>query len=179
MTPRQARAGFGRILSFLLWLPFAFLLTACGVRPPGRVETWLVQETKHHVTIRGSHDRNPFPATPENLRDGQKAFGYYCVNCHGRDGQNTDVAFADRMSPPVPKLTSSWVQGYTDGQLRKVIAQGVSPSGMPASEGILNDDEIWKIVLYIRHLPPAGSLGDPQSGDSGTTTAPPQASTAR
>jgi mono/diheme cytochrome c family protein len=89
------------------------------------------------------------------------------VVCHGRDGQNTGVPFAANMSPPIPPLTSPEVQRYTDGQLRSIIENGIEPSGMPASEGILNSDEIWHIVLYLRHLPPAGSLGDPKaySGD--------------
>jgi hypothetical protein len=26
----------------------------------------------------------------------------------------------------------------------------------------LSDDEIWSIVIYIRNLPKAGSLGEPQ-----------------
>ena len=32
---------------------------------------------------------------------------------------------------------------------------------------ILNDDDMWTIVVYLRHLPPAGSLGEPRtySGD--------------
>jgi hypothetical protein len=33
---------------------------------------------------------------------------------------------------------------------------------MPGWKGILEDDEMWKIVRYIRHLPPKGSLGAPQ-----------------
>jgi mono/diheme cytochrome c family protein len=77
------------------------------------------------------------------------------------DGQNTGVPFADSMSPPVPSLDSSEVQSYTDGQLKWVIDNGIEPSGMPASKGILSDEEIWSAVLFIRHLPPAGSLGDP------------------
>jgi hypothetical protein len=32
---------------------------------------------------------------------------------------------------------------------------------MPASKGILNDDEIWQIVVFLRHLPAKGSLGEP------------------
>jgi hypothetical protein len=27
----------------------------------------------------------------------------------------------------------------------------------------LSDDEIWQLVLFIRHLPPAGSLGEPRA----------------
>jgi mono/diheme cytochrome c family protein len=53
------------------------------------------------------------------------------------------------------------VQSYKDGQLKWIIENGLSPSGMPASKGILTDEEMWSIVLYIRHLPPAGSLGEP------------------
>jgi hypothetical protein len=25
-----------------------------------------------------------------------------------------------------------------------------------------DDDEIWSIFVYLRHLPPAGSLGEPE-----------------
>src|SRR5436309_8687120 len=38
-------------------------------------------------------------------------------------------------------------RSYTDGQLKYVIEHGIAPSGMPASSGILNDDEIWSIVI--------------------------------
>ncbi len=81
------------------------------------------------------------------------------------DGQNTGVPFADSMSPPVPLLSSPEIQSYTDGQLKWVIDNGIEPSGMPASKGILSDDEIWSTVLFIRHLPAAGSLGDPPMYD--------------
>jgi mono/diheme cytochrome c family protein len=66
------------------------------------------------------------------------------------------------MTPPVPPLSSADVQSYTDGQLQWIIANGIAPSGMPASKGILNDDEMWQIVVYLRNLPPAGSLGEPK-----------------
>jgi hypothetical protein len=33
---------------------------------------------------------------------------------------------------------------------------------MPASKEMFHDEEIWQIVLYIRHLPAKGSLGEPQ-----------------
>lgn len=103
------------------------------------------------------------PASEENIRAGRQAFGYYCVVCHGRDGQNTGVPFAGKLSPPVPSLAGKEVQSYTDGQLKWIIDNGISPSGMPASRGTLSDEEIWQIVVYIRHLPPAGSLGEPRA----------------
>ena len=42
-----------------------------------------------------------------------------------------------------------------------VIKNGLWPSGMPASRGILTDEETWSIVTYVRNLPRAGSLGEP------------------
>ena len=82
--------------------------------------------------------------------------------CHGLDGQNTGVPFAEKMSPSIPDLASADVQAYTDGQLHRIIADGIAPSGMPANKSIFRDEEIWQLVLYIRHLPPRGSLGEPQ-----------------
>jgi S-disulfanyl-L-cysteine oxidoreductase SoxD len=46
--------------------------------------------------------------------------------------------------------------------LKWVIDNGIWPSGMPGSRGTLSDDEIWSIVVYLRHLPPAGSVGEPE-----------------
>jgi mono/diheme cytochrome c family protein len=117
---------------------------------------------KHQVIVGNKAQRNPLTVSPQTIADGKEAFSHYCVACHGMDGQNTGVPFADRMSPPVPSLASPDVQQYSDGQLKWVIDYGVWPSGMPGSQGILSDDEIWSIVVYLRHLPPAGSVGEPE-----------------
>jgi mono/diheme cytochrome c family protein len=125
---------------------------ACKAMPPSRIERVVAAEVKRHVTVGGGADRNPVPATPATVRDGETAFVANCSMCHGVDGRNTGVPFARTMSPPVPELISPEVQEYSDGQLHSIIVNGVSPSGMPASRGILDDGEIWRIVLYIRHL---------------------------
>ena len=136
-------------------------LVGCKANPPGSIERFVVEQAKHKVFVRNKSQKNPLAYTPENMQAGKEAFGHYCVACHGNDGQNTGVPFADRLSPQVPSLTSIGVQSYTDGQLKWVIDNGIFPSGMPGSKGILSDDEIWLTVLYIRHLPPAGSVGEP------------------
>ena len=144
----------------LVLLPAAGL-AGCGVRTPGRVETGLATVVKHYVTVGGKHQSNPLPDSEGNIRAGRENFSHYCLVCHGLDGQNPGVPFADRMSPPPPPLTSGEVQSYSDGQLKWIIDNGLYPSGMPASKGILNDQEMWQIVTFVRHLPPKGSLGEP------------------
>jgi mono/diheme cytochrome c family protein len=135
-------------------------LGGCKATPPGAFETRVVTTAKHRVFIGNRSQKNPLAASPETISDGKEAFSHYCVACHGMDGQNTGVPFT--MSPPAPSLASRGVQDYTDGQLKWVIDYGIWPSGMPGSKGTLSDEEIWSIVVFLRHLPPAGSLGEPE-----------------
>jgi len=153
---RSARVAvtLGLWASLLVW-------AGCQARQPGSFETAVAQNVKRKLTVGGRSDTSPIPPTPENIASGRENFSHYCIVCHGLDGQNTGVPFADRMSPPVPLLNSPAVQAYSDGQLKWIIDRGIFPSGMPASQGTLNDEEIWQIITYIRHLPPKGSLGEP------------------
>lgn len=137
------------------------VLAGCRASTPGRTTTAVMDNAKRWIFVRGKRDRNPIAVSAQSMADGREAFGHYCVVCHGLDGQATGVPFAEQMDPPVPALASSAVQRYTDGQLKWVIDKGVAPSGMPASRGILSDNEQWSIVIYLRHLPPAGSMGEP------------------
>jgi mono/diheme cytochrome c family protein len=148
-------------------IPWVLLFTApmlalgCKANPPGRLEGRIVTVAKQRFLVGNKAQTNPLPADPGTLAAGKDAFSHYCVACHGLDGQNTGVPFADRMSPPVPSLAAVDVQRYTDGQLKWVIDYGIRPSGMPGSKGILSDEEVWSIVYFLRHLPTTGSLGEP------------------
>jgi mono/diheme cytochrome c family protein len=140
----------------------AILLVGCKADPPGKGETAVMSWAKHKILVHNKAQKNPLKDNPAGVANGKEAFSHYCIACHGLDGQNTGVPFADRMSPPVPSLAGKDIQSYTDGQLKRIIDNGIWPSGMPGSKNTLSDDEIWSIVLYLRHLPPAGSLGEPE-----------------
>jgi mono/diheme cytochrome c family protein len=142
-------------------LALAVTLLGCEARPPSPLEVAVLARVKRQVTVGGRGDANPLPDTPEVAARGREDFSHYCAVCHGLDGQATGVPFAAAMSPPVPSLASPEVQAYRDGQLHRIIEGGLWPSGMPAARGILHDEEIWEIVRWLRHLPPAGSLGEP------------------
>lgn len=147
---------------FIMAAALSLGLAGCKATPPGKFETRTMTFIEHRITIGNKTQKNPLPNTPDTLADGKEAFGHYCVACHGMDGQKTGVPFADNMSPPVPSLASPEAQRYTDGQLKRILDYGISPSGMPGSKGILSDDELWSIVVYLRHLPPKGSQGVPE-----------------
>ena len=157
----RAGDGFSMRTTTLLACLF-FFICGCGVSKPGKTESKIANAVKHKMTVGGKDVQNPLPATDENVAEGREHFGHHCGICHGLDGQSTGVPFADKMAPPVPDLTSKDVQEYADGQLKWIIDNGIDPSGMPAWKDALSDEEKWKVVDFIRHLPPKGSLGIPQ-----------------
>ena len=149
---------------WLVWLGSGAALAAlvgCGVSKPGSIESRVAKEIKSKVTIGGKDDKNPVPYSEAVAKEGGEHFQHHCQICHGLDGQNTGVPFAEQMSPPVADLASKDIQDYTDGQLKWIIQNGIGPSGMPAWKGILDEEEMWHVVHYIRHLASKGSLGVP------------------
>ena len=146
----------------LLGILVLIVLAGCRATPPGKFEASTINYAKHHVLVGNKKVKNPLPDTPDTRADGKEAFSHYCVACHGNDGQNTGVPFAEHVSPPIPSLAAAEVQSYSDGQLKWILDNGIAPSGMPGSKGTLSDDELWSIVLFLRHLPPAGSQGTPE-----------------
>src|SRR5579884_4149351 len=131
----------------------AFLasLSACKATAPGTVETKVAREAKELV-IGGKEEPNPVPDSPAAINAGREHFQHHCQICHGLDGQNTGVPFAENMSPPVANLAIQDIQKYTDGQLHWIVQNGIRMSGMPRWAGVLDDTEMWEIVRYMRHL---------------------------
>ena len=150
----------GRFSAIFTFVALIATLAGCKATPPGPVESKVAQETKELV-IGGKDWQNPVTDDEAARKSGQEHFQHHCQICHGLDGQNTGVPFADKMSPPVANLAMQDIQKYTDGQLKWIIENGIRMSGMPAWKGIPDDDEMWKMVLFIRHLPAKGSAGIP------------------
>lgn len=147
------------VMTATLILPY---LLGCGASSPSRIETSVFNAVKHHVTIGNKGQKNPLPDTSGTWNDGEEAFSHYCVACHGMDGRTTGVPFAQHISPLIPSLASEEVQSYTDGQLKWILDNGIRPSGMPGAKGTLSDEELWAIVVFLRHLPAEGSRGVPE-----------------
>ena len=151
-----------RIIRIIAAVAGILALVGCKAGTPSKVESTVAKEVKHEVTVGGKDVKNPVPYTADAAKEGQEHFGHHCQICHGLDGQNTGVPFATKMQPPVADLSTKDVQEYADGQLKWIIENGIGPSGMPGWKGILDDNEMWNIVHYIRHLPAKGSLGAPK-----------------
>lgn len=80
--------------------------------------------------------------------DGTRLFKSKCSACHGTDGSgDTEVGRA----MGVPDLHSAEVQKLTDSELTGIIRDGKG-SQMPAFKDKVTDDQIKRLVSYIREF---------------------------
>jgi len=99
---------------------------------------------------------NPLTPTDSNLVDGMKLYTMNCALCHGGLDRKPST-LSNSFYPPPPNFVSDppddpeWHIFYT-------IRTGVRYTGMPAWDKTLNDQEMWKITMFLSHmdkLPPA------------------------
>lgn len=122
---------------------------------PGRLETEIALRLRSFAIPAEQRNRtNPVRSTPEAVRAGMEHFADHCAICHANDGTG-DTAFGRGLYPKPPDLRSSRTQALPDGEIFAIIENGVRFTGMPGfgAGGEHSDEDTWKLVLFIRHLP--------------------------
>jgi mono/diheme cytochrome c family protein len=121
---------------------------------PGAMETGMALKVRDWSIPKSARQmQNPEAPTRENLTEARKHFADHCANCHGNDGRG-GTEMGRSMYPPAPDMTLADTQNRSDGELYYIIENGVRFTGMPAwGAGGINDQQTWRLVLYIRHLP--------------------------
>ena len=134
----------------VLWLGVYEVAAAV---PAGKLETRLAQfALNHSVARRAPRTKNPMAPSADVLRTGLAHYRENCADCHGAPGVDADE-FAEGLNPPAPDLTLPRVQRRPDGELFWIVSNGIRMTGMPAFKPTHKDEEIWKIVAFLRHLP--------------------------
>jgi mono/diheme cytochrome c family protein len=128
----------------------------CGAREtPSKVEATLARSFRSlSVPSIAKQSKNPFTSSPELLQESSRHFADHCASCHGNDGSgNTEIG--RNLYPRAPDMRLVDTQRLSDGELYYIIHNGIRWTGMPAwgEPGNDNDQDSWKLVLFIRHLP--------------------------
>src|ERR1700688_2265473 len=127
---------------------------------PSWLEAFAAQIAKSLAIPATYRLKNPYAPTAENIREGREHFADHCAICHGNDGSG-DTLFGKGLYPKPPDMRAAETQNKSDGELYYTIENGVRLSGMPAfgEERVPGgDNDTWKLVLFLRHLP--GLTGD-------------------
>lgn len=144
-------------VAFAMTLCFALLIRR-GFRAtsePTYLETVIARRVRDSaIPNRSRREKNPLPASAENLQTGRELFLARCANCHGVDGSGITPT-GRSLYPRVPNLHSPTTQELTDGELHYIIENGVQLTGMPAwGAPYQPSDDLWRLVIFIHNLRP-------------------------
>ncbi len=104
------------------------------------------------IPASGRDAKNPFASTAEVLSEARAHFADHCAICHGNDGSGK-TQIGQNLYPGAPDMRLPETQNLTDGEIYYVIHNGIRLTGMPAWGTEEKDDDSWKLVVFIRHLP--------------------------
>jgi cytochrome c(L) len=92
----------------------------------------------------GPKKLNPYTGNEEAIKEGKKLFVTYgCSGCHGLGG-------GGGMGHPL--TDDVWKHGGDDATLMSLIKGDLPDSTMPKFGQTLNEDQIWKLIAYVRSL---------------------------
>jgi len=120
---------------------------------PTRTEAAVARTMRHFaVPAKLRSTKNPIAMSPAALQEAREHFADHCAQCHGNDGRG-QTEMGRSLYPRAPDMTLAETQKLSDGELFAIIRNGVRMTGMPAWGGQHSEDDDWKLVHFIRHLP--------------------------
>ena len=120
---------------------------------PSAMETYVAKTARRlSVPAAERNAKNPFAPTPNVLSEARAHFADHCATCHGNDGSGK-TQIGQNLYPKAPDMRLPETQNLADGEIYYVIHNGIRLTGMPAWGTEVKDDDSWKLVLFIRHLP--------------------------
>ena len=136
------------------------LIPANADAKPGWFETWAAGISLDATVAREApKGPNPVALTDANLIAGIDLYGQHCAICHGKaKGEASASPIAKGEYPAPPQLATDGVEDDPEGYSFWIIAHGIRWTGMPTWRGTLNDEQIWTLALFLKHmdkLPPA------------------------
>ncbi|OFV98681.1 MAG: hypothetical protein A3H94_04130 [Acidobacteria bacterium RIFCSPLOWO2_02_FULL_60_20] len=133
---------------------------------PGAVEQFLAGWLLSGSRYPAAEIPNPLTPTETNLAEGRQLYEKQCAFCHGLDGAGSGRSRV-QFYPPVPSLVPPPNQ-LTDSQMHFVVQRGIRYTAMPSFAKALSEDQIWKVMLWVRQLPEPQSEGESASPSEST-----------
>ncbi|WP_027157927.1 c-type cytochrome [Methylobacter luteus] len=90
---------------------------------------------------------NPYEGQVHAINEGRRLYAWFnCIGCHAGGGGG--------MGPPL--MDDHWIYGSEPAAIFATIMEG-RPNGMPSFHGRIPEDDVWKIVAYVRSLSGLGT----------------------
>ncbi len=139
------------LLYFFLYVPFVFAggdISGEGQCPQPRKTKSAPKEI--------FFAKNPLKPTAEILEEGEALYHFdvpvmQCEKCHGKNGNGFGMMAWSLRPKPRNFLCKKVMSKISDGQIYWIIKNGSKRTGCLPNRS-LTDDQIWKLVLYVREL---------------------------
>ncbi len=111
----------------------------------------------------------PAMAAPGDEENGEAIYAKRCLQCHGEDGDGLGPA-AERLNPPPRDFTFGLYKFKStpfdedlpnDGDLLRMVRDGMPGTAMPGWSGLLNEQDMWDVIAYIKTF--AELEGEPET----------------
>jgi len=100
--------------------------------------------------LAGKELANPLEGTAEEISEGGRLYGIYCIDCHGEKGDGQGYLYTSKRYPyPPANLVNEKVRALPDGAVYHTVTVGY---GVMGSHGaMIRQNDRWKIILYLRN----------------------------
>jgi mono/diheme cytochrome c family protein len=150
----------GIVLTLVIAAIGGYFVLQAGLIPanadvkPGPIEIWAAKLALHAAMDREApKGPSPVAMTDANLIEGIKLYSQHCAICHGTaDGEKSTSPLAKGLNPSPPQLASEGVEDDSESESFWKIKHGIRWTGMPAWKEALNDDQIWKLATFLKHM---------------------------
>jgi thiosulfate dehydrogenase len=148
----------GVVVTFLALALGAFIAVNFGLVPanadanPSALETWAAHKSLR-ATIKREAPTSPVPVTltDANLIAGIKLYANNCAACHGAsDAKASNIASG--LFQHAPQLADHGVTDDPEGKIYWFVKHGVRLTGMPSFGGSLTEEQLWQVVLFLKHM---------------------------
>jgi len=153
----MSKLCLGGIITVLLFSGLGLVISKLGLIPttaaavPPTLETQLATQALNASMMRHApHVTNPYPSNDENLIAGMRVYTMNCAVCHGAlDVKASPLEHS--FYPPAPQLI---IKPIHDPEWRTyyVVRTGVRYTGMPAWEGTLSEQDMWRVTEFLSHV---------------------------
>ncbi|HEY1478370.1 MAG TPA: cytochrome c [Chthoniobacterales bacterium] len=154
----------GIIFTLIVLAGVGYFAVIAGMVPanadskPSALETWAA-----HTALRAAIERdtkglsNPIQPSDENLITGVRLYAANCAICHGAsDAKPSNLAQGFYIE--APQLAKDGVEDDPEAVSFWKLKHGIRFTAMPSFTTTLQDEEMWKIAMFLRQmdkLPPA------------------------
>ena len=104
---------------------------------------WLISIMSWEAAAQAPEEplQNPYAGDDDAIAEGQIFFRSFCWGCHGRK---------ERGGKAPDLLKPQWLHGWSEEGVFHTISNGRPGTGMQKFGGKLTEEEIWRMISYIR-----------------------------